>query len=437
MIASVAGIVALELESRRRLFLHGCIQNVTNHRINNRKQQKARFMPTKYTALKHRFCIPQNRGRAHDVFAKRTHSVRRSNSSLVVGGEVVDDALLVDPEDTPRPPKTGDCIARRYELVESLGAGGFGEVWRAHDKDLPGRTVAIKLLHVWRAMDPDALRRFAREAKALALAKHEHVVMIHEFGMSDGRHYLVMEFVEGQTLRQYLDACLAKGVWPSISWVRETFAQICVAVAFLHTSKTHGPIVHRDLKPENIMVISRPDERPFIKILDFGLARLGERDMTRTGARAGTPEYMAPEQHMGRLGDISPRSDVFALTVMLIELLTLKNIPTPTHAWWALAIFGQRAIRAALQALPATVPDRVLSVLAESLEMNPTFRPPHAQMLQEMLDRAWLPPPVPLRFIYGIKRWISFRLYARSRFMRKTMLMLALPIAFVLARLWL
>lgn len=394
-------------------------------------------MPTKYTALKHRTRQTAPRGYAQAVDLKTTQrSPRLGHLHWQLGRQhgMVGSRPWSDSDETPRPPKRGDCIARRYELIDSLGSGGFGEVWRALTLVEPRQTVAMKLLHVWRLTDPDALRRFEREARVLALAKHDHVVAIHEFGVSEGRHYIVMEFVEGKTLRQYLDTCHAENTKLTISWAREVFVQICDAVAAMHTGQTAGPIVHRDLKPENVMILEDSNHRPIVKLLDFGLARLGERDMTRTGARAGTPEYMAPEQQMGKTAEISEQSDVFSLAVMFIELLTLKSMPRPTHMWWALAIFSQRAVRSALHCLPAVVPEKVLGVLAECLEMDPVHRPANARDLQDKLQEAWMPSAAPVRFVYTVKRRLLYQAYHKPRYARRTLFWMMLMVAIILAK---
>lgn len=394
-------------------------------------------MLSKYTTLQHRprQTARHRHGRAVGFQTNRRfprHTLRHRH--LLRRHEAFGSTTWSDSDETPRPPKRGDLIAGRYELVDSLGSGGFGEVWRAVKLVQPCQTVAIKLLHVWRLTDPEALRRFEREAKVLALAKHDHVVAIHEFGVSEGRHYIVMEFVEGKTLRQYLDTCHAEKTKPRISWVQDVFAQICDAVASMHTSQTVGPIVHRDLKPENVMILEDSHHRPIVKLLDFGLARLGERDMTCTGARAGTPEYMAPEQQMGKTAEISERSDVFSLAVMLIELLTLKSMPRPTYMWWALAIFSQRAVRSALHCLPAVVPEKVLGVLAECLEMDPVYRPANARDLHAKLHQAWIPSAAPVRFVHTVKRRLLYHMHHKPRYARQTLFWMMLMVAIILTK---
>jgi hypothetical protein len=206
-----------------------------------------------------------------------------------------------------------------YEVIDRLGAGGMGEVYRARDTRL-GRTVAIKVLHS--GGDPELLRRLDREARAASALNHPNIVHIYDVGEAacqTGAHYVVMELVEGETLRQRL----RPGPLP-MPEVLDLAAQLADGLAKAH----RAGIVHRDLKPENVMVT--PDG--VLKILDFGLAKLvatplgdidGEtlsRHGTQAGMLMGTLEYMSPEQASGRTLD--HRTDQFSLGVILHEMVT-------------------------------------------------------------------------------------------------------------------
>src|SRR5262245_17136687 len=203
-----------------------------------------------------------------------------------------------------------------YEVVASLGAGGMGEVWRARDTRLD-REVAIKILSAALARDPDAMARFEREAMSVARLSHPNILAIHEFGKQGDTAFVVMELVDGETLR----ARLANG--PLVPRRAVAYAhQIARGIAAAHARG----IVHRDLKPENVM-IGRDDQ---VKILDFGLAKPvapGPVDETRavavkTGAGTvlGTFGYMAPEQVRGL--DVDHRADIFAFGAVLYEMLS-------------------------------------------------------------------------------------------------------------------
>jgi serine/threonine protein kinase/Tfp pilus assembly protein PilF len=207
-----------------------------------------------------------------------------------------------------------------YQIIARLGAGGMGEIYRARDTRLD-REVALKLLPAEFTQDADRVRRFIQEAKAASALNHPNIITIYEIGEVDGTHFIATEFVEGQTLRQWI-----AGEKMRLPEVLGIATQVTGALAEAHSAG----IVHRDIKPENVMV--RPDG--LVKILDFGLAKLTEVSpspvdteaptavnvSTETGAVMGTPRYMSPEQARGQKADA--RTDLFSLGVMLYELLS-------------------------------------------------------------------------------------------------------------------
>src|SRR5271167_4603871 len=205
-----------------------------------------------------------------------------------------------------------------YEILGLVGAGGMGEVYRAKDTRL-GRDVALKILPESFAREPDRLRRFEQEARAVAALNHPNILAVFDIGQHDGAPFLVSELLEGESLRATLD----RGALPQRKTI-EYGVQIAHGLAAAHDKG----IVHRDLKPENIFVTR--DGR--IKILDFGLAKLAqkagsERDEasltsshTAPGLVMGTASYMAPEQVRGHVAD--PRTDIFAFGAVLYEMLS-------------------------------------------------------------------------------------------------------------------
>lgn len=210
-----------------------------------------------------------------------------------------------------------------YEIVVPIGAGGMGEVYKARDTRLD-RTVAIKVLPEHVASDPDARQRFEREARAVAALNHPHICTLYDIGRQDGTDFLVMEYLEGETLQDRL----AKGALPLDQALRYGI-EIADALDKAH----RAGIVHRDLKPGNIMLTKSGS-----KLLDFGLAKTGTAvaagtalsmmpttppNLTAQGTILGTLQYMAPEQLEGRVADA--RTDIFAFGAVLYEMLTAKK----------------------------------------------------------------------------------------------------------------
>ena len=214
----------------------------------------------------------------------------------------------------------GTTVAGRYRLLEAIGEGGMGTVWMAEQRVPVKRLVALKLIKLGMA-SKTVLARFEAERQALALMDHPNIAKVLDGGTSeDGRPYFVMELVRGIPLTQYCDERRL-----SISERLDLFVQICQAVQHAHQKG----VIHRDIKPTNILVTEH-DGRPVPKVIDFGLAKalqgahaLTEQTLyTAFGAMVGTPLYMAPEQVGISALDVDTRSDVYALGVILYELLT-------------------------------------------------------------------------------------------------------------------
>jgi len=259
-------------------------------------------------------------------------------------------------------------IDDRYELLGRLGDGTFGEVWRAADVRLSGKVVAVKVLKPEFVDRPDVVSRFDSEADALARLAHPNVVAVLDRGTWHGSRYIVTELAEGRPLAELLDEARRQGAQPPLGMVLSLFDQVCAAVEAAHLVQVPGPIVHRDLKPDNVIVRQLPSGEWSVKVLDFGIAQLGGRQGTRTGALLGTPLYMAPEQAMGQAQGVGPWTDVFALAVLLVEMLTLRATPQGEETWWAVTLRANGQVAPLLTGLRGDVSPALWAVAARALQ---------------------------------------------------------------------
>jgi eukaryotic-like serine/threonine-protein kinase len=280
-----------------------------------------------------------------------------------------------------------------YEINELLGSGGMGDVYRATDTKL-GRSVALKFLRQDVATDPDRVARFRREAKALASLNHPHIAAIHGLEDADGRSFLVLEFVPGQTLDERI-----LGAPLPVSDAIPIALQIIGAV---ETAHGHG-IVHRDLKPANVKIT--PDGR--VKVLDFGLAKVVAGDAgparasgpehatvtlpsTRVGVIIGTPAYMSPEQAKGL--PVDKQTDIFSFGCVLFEMLTGRRAFAGDSAADAVSRVLQREPDWTL--LPSSVPASIVRLLRLCLEKDPRQRRQSAGDVRVDLEGALAEPVV-------------------------------------------
>lgn len=309
-----------------------------------------------------------------------------------------------------------------YEILEPLGAGGMGEVYRARDHRL-GREVAIKIIPDRLATNPKALERFEQEAKAVASLSHPNILAIHDVGTAEGTSFAVMELLRGESL----DERLAR---ESLFWRKAV--EIAAAAADGLASAHACGIVHRDLKPANIFITTDGQ----VKILDFGLATLRPipssqsvtalRTQSEPEAVAGTIGYMSPEQVTGRPAD--PRSDIFSLGCVLYEMLSGQRAFDRPSAGETLAAI-LRDNPSDLSEFNTKIPLSIVSVVRRCLEKNPGERFQSAQdlgfALREILSGSALAPPtvavppakrvyrrplflVPAAFVLLAAAWIAF-----------------------------
>src|SRR6266545_4900713 len=214
-----------------------------------------------------------------------------------------------------------EILNGEFRILEKIGTGGMGSVYRANQTAM-NRLVAVKILHPKLANRKDLVSRFRREAKAMSHLSHPNTVKVLLYGeLEDGSLYIVMEYLEGKNLNQTVRAEGAMAFERALP----ILIQVCGALEEAH----RAGIVHRDLKPENIFLCNQGGLRDFPKVLDFGLAKVTEREMrpgsvilTQEGMVFGTPEFMSPEQAQGKILDA--RSDIYSLAVILYELVTGK-----------------------------------------------------------------------------------------------------------------
>jgi hypothetical protein len=272
----------------------------------------AELWPRVRSILEHAFELaPEDRPGFLDIACHSNPELRREVEELLAAASEASDDFLESAAFFSSTLNAGDRIGD-YEVESRIGAGGMGVVYRARDLRL-GRAVAIKVLRAHLSVDPKRLRQFEQEAKAAAAINHPNILAVYQMGMFKGAPYLVSEYLEGETLRDELRrGPLAQ---PRLLELAEQMAD------GLSSAHQRG-IIHRDLKPENLHVSSEGR----VRILDFGLAKLLERDEqvvrseTRTGGVAGTAAYLSPEQIRGE--KLDPRTDVFSLGVTLCEMCT-------------------------------------------------------------------------------------------------------------------
>jgi serine/threonine-protein kinase len=248
-------------------------------------------------------------------------------------------------------------LGNRYRLVEARGGGGMAKVYKGVDVTLE-REVAVKLINPELREEPEFDTRFQREARIASQLADPHIVVVHDFGL-DQTHgpYLVMEYLQGQSLRERL---LSQGPLPLRAGIQLS-GQLMLALIHAHDKG----IVHRDIKPDNIFLLNQSGVRLHVRVLDFGIARIYRRDeqghaetLTRPGAVLGTPRYMSPEQLAGQAVDA--RSDLYSAALVIYEALT-GTLPYVSHK--------------KLTELCPEAPLALQEVLSQCLNQNPAERP--------------------------------------------------------------
>ena len=279
---------------------------------------------------------------------------------------------------------TGQLLSGRYRLLERIGEGGMGVIYRAEHTHMR-KTIAVKVLHPELTTVDEVLQRFEREAQAVGQIEHPNVCAASDFGRAEGgEFFLVMEYVEGVALSDLLE----QGPLPA----KRALAigiQICAALTAAHDRG----IIHRDLKPENVLLTERNGEHDFVKVLDFGIARVPPPDdgsdsqtLTRAGFVMGTPAYLSPEQASG--GEVDHRADIYSLGVLLFEMLSGRR---PFESPSTVELIGMHVTRPAPPlsrvAKHTKIPRSLDQVMAKMLAKEARDRPQNARAVREELER--------------------------------------------------
>ena len=270
----------------------------------------------------------------------------------------------------------------KYKILATLGQGGMARVYRARQENLD-REVAVKVLPPWYAADRSFVDRFEQEAKLVARLSHPNIVTVHDASQENGHLYIVMQLVDGGTLKNLLDTLhdsrATNGTFMDLLEANRIFQQLASALAYAHE---HG-IVHRDIKPVNVLMDR--SGRPVLS--DFGIAKalVENKGLTRPGAGVGTPEYMSPEQCMG--GQVDGRADIYALGVMLYEALTGRT-PFVGDNYHAIAHSHIYEAPPDPGVLNPSIPLPVRDVIMTALQKRPEMRYQLASQLANALELA-------------------------------------------------
>lgn len=265
----------------------------------------------------------------------------------------------------------------KYRLIEQLGRGGFASVYKAYQARLD-RYVAIKVLHPHLVEGEDFLARFEREAKSVAGLRHPNIVIVHDFDVEDNIYYMVMEYIDGQSLKQRLEELSSRDEHMPLVDINRIITDTSNALDYAHQQE----MLHRDIKPSNVILNHLGDAF----LTDFGIARiLSNSQFTATGALIGTPAYMSPEQGQGM--SLSPASDVYSLGVMLYEFIT-GRVPFDADTPLAIIFKHIRDPLPSIHTLRPGLPEGLERVVYKSLAKDPEDRFQNAGALVAALQEA-------------------------------------------------
>ncbi len=278
----------------------------------------------------------------------------------------------------------GKRLDGRYEIHELLGVGGMAYVYRAYD-NIENRWVAIKILKEELSDNVDFLRRFRNESKAIAVLSHPNIVKVYDVSFGDRIQYIVMEFIDGITLKEYIEQ---QG---TVKWREAAYFTVQVLRALQHAHERG--VIHRDVKPQNIMLL----DDGTIKVTDFGIARFSEAEtQTMTGKAIGSVHYIAPEQARG--GFVNDKADIYSVGVMLYEMLT-GQLPFVADSAVSVVIMQMQAEATPPSRINPAIPKGLEEITMHAMEKNPAQRFPSAADMLEDVERFRRNPE--LVFHYG------------------------------------
>ncbi len=309
---------------------------------------------------------------------KKPSSLPNAASADAAAIDEIDEIEPVGLEEQSETELAGTVLADRYELKRKIGQGGMGAVYLAYQEALD-RYVVVKVLSRDVINDKNAEQRFEREARRLSSLGHPNIVTVHDFGRHQGLSYLVMEYVEGETLKDLL----RRRKHLSLRFFLRIADQILDAVASAHQKG----IMHRDLKPSNIMLYEGHGRRYNVKVLDFGLAKLasGGGELTRKKELIGSPPYIAPEQILGK--DFDVRVDVYALGVLFYSMLCGQRPFDAADDMSLLYMHVHEPVPPLEERLPEShdIPPNLIDIVYQCLAKDPVERPKDAGELRDML----------------------------------------------------
>ncbi len=262
----------------------------------------------------------------------------------------------------------------KYQIDQFLG-GGMSHVYRATDTVL-GRRVALKILTEEGTADEESKARFLMEARVASNVRHENIISVYDFGEERGRPFIVMEYLDGESLR----SAIRNGHLGDFRRRMNIALQVARAVDFIHSQK----VIHRDIKPENIHI----DIAGRIKLMDFGIAKAAGMHLTKAGFTLGTPYYMAPEQVLGR--PLGPQADVYAFGALVFELLTGEKIVDGANVD---KIF-ENILYQCVDLSPlhtARIPPALIELIERMLDKQPAQRPPSLGLVADEIERIMSP----------------------------------------------